>query len=405
MRLTVKKGISKIFTSADRKTFITKVFILMLALLIVQHFGLVLSIIDKIIDIIFPFLVGCGMAYIWSLFQNPIEKIIFPRSKKKFLQKLRRPLSIIVSLLVLLGIIVLILYLVLPQIYNSIVVIAESAPLLAENLRTWFLDVTSGLNWAEGIRENVRNLSIDWEELAKTIGDALQNSAGGILGSALNIIENTVGFFVAAFTAIVFAIYLLFLKEKLIHQSKRVGKAYLPEKHWQRVRYVLSVLNETFSKFFKGQVLDAFVVGALLFIAMLIFRMPYALTISVVVMVTALIPMIGAFIGGAVGFLMIAVTDFRQAVIFLIILIVIQQLEGDLIYPKIVGDSVGLPGIWVFSAVIVGGAIAGPLGMIIAVPLLASIYKIFRKNVNKRLSEKELGEDVESVENPPYVNK
>jgi len=401
----VKKGISKIFTSADRKTFITKVFILMLALLIVQHFGLVLSIIDKIIDIIFPFLVGCGMAYIWSLFQNPIEKIIFPRSKKKFLQKLRRPLSIIVSLLVLLGIIVLILYLVLPQIYNSIVVIAESAPLLAENLRTWFLDVTSGLNWAEGIRENVRNLSIDWEELAKTIGDALQNSAGGILGSALNIIENTVGFFVAAFTAIVFAIYLLFLKEKLIHQSKRVGKAYLPEKHWQRVGYVLSVLNETFSKFFKGQVLDAFVVGALLFIAMLIFRMPYALTISVVVMVTALIPMIGAFIGGAVGFLMIAVTDFRQAVIFLIILIVIQQLEGDLIYPKIVGDSVGLPGIWVFSAVIVGGAIAGPLGMIIAVPLLASIYKIFRKNVNKRLSEKELGEDVESVENPPYVNK
>ncbi|MFA6691217.1 MAG: AI-2E family transporter [Saccharofermentanales bacterium] len=401
----MKKGISKIFTSADRKTFITKVFILMLALLIVQHFGLVLSIIDKIIDIIFPFLVGCGMAYIWSLFQNPIEKIIFPRSKKKFLQKLRRPLSIIFSLLVLLGIVVLILYLVLPQIYNSIVVIAESAPLLAENLRTWFLDVTSGLNWAEGIRENVRNLSIDWEELAKTIGDALQNSAGGILGSALNIIENTVGFFVAAFTAIVFAIYLLFLKEKLIHQSKRVGKAYLPEKHWQRVGYVLSVLNETFSKFFKGQVLDAFVVGALLFIAMLIFRMPYALTISVVVMVTALIPMIGAFIGGAVGFLMIAVTDFRQAVIFLIILIVIQQLEGDLIYPKIVGDSVGLPGIWVFSAVIVGGAIAGPLGMIIAVPLLASIYKIFRKNVNKRLSEKELGEDVESVENPPYVNK
>ena len=401
----MKKGISKIFTSADRKTFITKVFILMLALLIVQHFDLVLSIIDKIIDIIFPFLVGCGMAYIWSLFQNPIEKIIFPRSKKKFLQKLRRPLSIIVSLLVLLGIIVLILYLVLPQIYNSIVVIAESAPLLAENLRTWFLDVTSGLNWAEGIRENVRNLSIDWEELAKTIGDALQNSAGGILGSALNIIENTVGFFVAAFTAIVFAIYLLFLKEKLIHQSKRVGKAYLPEKHWQRVGYVLSVLNETFSKFFKGQVLDAFVVGALLFIAMLIFRMPYAVTISVVVMVTALIPMIGAFIGGAVGLLMIAVTDFRQAVIFLIILIVIQQLEGDLIYPKIVGDSVGLPGIWVFSAVIVGGAIAGPLGMIIAVPLLASIYKIFRKNVNKRLSEKELGEDVESVENPPYVNK
>lgn len=401
----MKKGISKIFTSADRKTFITKVFILMLALLIVQHFDLVLSIIDKIIDIIFPFLVGCGMAYIWSLFQNPIEKIIFPRSKKKFLQKLRRPLSIIVSLLVLLGIIVLILYLVLPQIYNSIVVIAESAPLLAENLRTWFLDVTSGLNWAEGIRENVRNLSIDWEELAKTIGDALQNSAGGILGSALNIIENTVGFFVAAFTAIVFAIYLLFLKEKLIHQSKRVGKAYLPEKHWQRVGYVLSVLNETFSKFFKGQVLDAFVVGALLFIAMLIFRMPYALTISVVVMVTALIPMIGAFIGGAVGFLMIAVTDFRQAVIFLIILIVIQQLEGDLIYPKIVGDSVGLPGIWVFSAVIVGGAIAGPLGMIIAVPLLASIYKIFRKNVNKRLSEKQLSEDAESVENPPYVSK
>ena len=157
--------------------------------------------------------------------------------------------------------------------------------------------------------------------------------------------------------------------------------------HRRKLHYVARIFDDTFSKFFEGQLLDAFIVGVLLFIALLIFGMPYALTISVVVMVTALIPMVGAFIGGGVGFLMIAVEDFRQALIFLVILVVVQQLEGDLIYPKIVGDSVGLPGIWVFSAVIIGGAIAGPLGMLIGVPFVAAMYKILRNDVRARLDE------------------
>lgn len=370
-----------------RISFIIKIAIIMAAALVVMHFGRLLGVVRWAFNIIMPFLVGLGIAYIWNLIMEPIERRLFSNRDSKIIQKIKRPLSVVISLVIILGILALVLYLIIPQLYNSINVIAKALPVLADDLREWFLNVTAGLEWTEGLRENIEDLNIDWSQFTNRAAEFLRSSVGGVLGKTMNLLSGVVGFFVAAFTAILFAVYILFGKEKLAGQMDCLSLAYMKPDHRRKLRYVSRVFDDTFSKFFEGQLLDAFIVGALLFIALLIFRMPYALTISVVVMVTALIPMVGSFIGGGVGFLMIAVEDFRQALIFLVILVVVQQLEGDLIYPKIVGDSVGLPGIWVFSAVIVGGAIAGPLGMLIGVPFVAAMYKILRNDVRARLDE------------------
>lgn len=375
-----------------RLSFIMKILILMMAALMVIHFEKILGILRRSSNIIMPFIVGLSMAYITNLIMAPIEGLIFSKSQNKIINKLSRPLSIVITLLIVLGIIALVLYLIIPQLYHSVNVIGKALPVLAENLQTWFLEVTKDMEWTEGLRENIENMNINWSQFASRAAEFLRSGLGGVLGKTVDILSNVAGFFIMAFTAIIFSIYVLASKEKLATQVDRVSLAYMKPHHRGKLDYVLAILDDTFSKFFKGQLLDAFIVGAMLSVAMLIFRMPYAITISVVVMVTALIPMVGSFIGGGVGFLMIAVQDFKQALVFIVILVVVQQLEGDLIYPKIVGDSVGLPGIWVFSAVIVGGAMAGPLGMIIGVPLVAAVYRILRNDVARRLPAKPLVE-------------
>jgi len=339
--------------------------------------------------VLFPFIVGIGLAYVWNLLLKPIEKHFLPKSKNKIINRIRRPASIFISFIIILAIVTLTLYLIIPQILESIRVIAEGIPILAENLRNWFLRVTEGINWAEEYRKAVEQLDINWADLASKGAEFLHSSLGGILGSTFNIISGLVGLLITGITALIFNFYALSEKDKLSNQIDKLGRAYLKDSTYEKTKYVLKVADESYSSYFKGQLLDAFIIGFILFVVLLIFRMPYALTIGVVVMVTSLIPLIGAFLGGLIGFLMIAAVNLNQALIFIILLIISQQLEGDFIYPKIVGDSIGLPGMWVFVAVVLGGALAGPIGMILFVPLAATLYKLLRNAVNKRLENKE----------------
>lgn len=371
--------------NSNLKNFAIKVIIFAIAALIVIHFGKVLGFFNKVLSILFPFTIGLVIAYIWNMLLNPFEKILFPNSKNKILNHIRRPLSILLSLLVIIGIVALVLYLVIPQIYESIMIVGQGLPPLANSVKEWFLDITQDLTWTEDLREKVMNIEVDWQNIISRAGSLLQIGIGGFIGSTYIAINSLVGFLFSGFTIIIFTIYLLSSKEKIAGHVNKLSKAYLSDRKISKFNYFMNIIDDTFSSFIKGQLLDALIIGILLFIVLTIFRMPFALTISVVVMVTALIPMLGAFIGGGVGFLMISVVDFNQALLFLVLLVGVQQLEGDLIYPKIVGDSIGLPGIWVFAAVIAGGSIAGPLGMLIAVPLIASVYKILRNDVNRRL--------------------
>lgn len=382
----MKDNLSTRIEKNSRKNFTVRVIIVAIAFLVVLHFPKVLSFIGAAFKVALPFLFGLGIAYIWNLLLRPMEKVFFPNSKKPIVNKLRRPVCVFLSLIVIIAIIALIFYLVLPQIYKSIMVIGEGIPQLAERFQSWFLKVTEGFDWATQIRTRVENMDINWGEYASKAWNLVRTGIGGVIGSTFSILNNILGVLVSAFTALIFTIYTLFEKEKLKTQMQRVSEAYIGEKHRHQLVYFLDLLDDTYSSFFKGQLLDAFIIGVLLFVVLLIFSMPYALTISIVVMVTALIPMLGAFIGGAVGFLMIAAVNLQQAWIFIILLVVVQQLEGDLIYPRIVGNSIGLPGMWVFAAVIAGGAIAGPLGMILCVPLAATIYKVIKQDVTQRIA-------------------
>lgn len=378
----------------QKKSFLWKIAIILLAVLFVYYIEYVRLFLLTAWTIISPFLLGFGIAYIWTLLLNPVERLLFSDKRNKVYQKLRRPVSLIVSLLIFLGIIALVLYLIIPQVYESIRIIADGFPHLTKEFQQWFLVQTEGLEWTKDLRTKVQEIEINWPSVFENAWAYFETSIGGILGSTVSAIKSVIGVFVAGFTAIIFSVYLVLKKEKLLAQVARFSKAYLPKHLVKNLRYVFSVLHENFSAFFKGQVIDAFAVGLMLFIAMLIFRFPYALTISVVVMVTALIPMVGSFIGGALGFLMISAVDFRQGMFFIILLIVVQQLEGDVVYPKIVGDAIGLPGMWVFISVIVGGAIAGPLGMVLSVPTVASAYKILRRDMHTRLSNMVSDEEI-----------
>lgn len=372
----------------NRREFTIRIGIILLAVIIAVYFKNFLNILSWAWGIIFPFLIGMGIAYIWNLIMSKIEEWLFSRAKSKWAQKLKRPVSLILSLLIILLVIGLILYLIIPQLYESIILIGESIPKLLNEIYDKLMNLDSDFPFAETIRERIQDISTNWEDYSSDIINFGKENFGGFLGSTVGFLNSLLGIFVAGFTALIFGIYLLTGKEKIGEDVNKVMMVYIPDEKRGRVRYLINVLHDKFSSFFKGISIDALAIGIVLYILMLITGLPYAITISVVVAATALIPMVGAFIGGAIGFIMIAAQSFSQAGIFLIVLVVAQQLENDLIYPKLVGDSIGLPGIWTFAAIIIGGGIAGPIGMILFIPILATLYKVLFDDVDKKIAEK-----------------
>jgi len=397
----------KILKKHNLKIFAIKALILSLFVLGIIHFPSVAKTIGLVLGLIMPYLVGFALVYIWSLIINPMERYISRKLGNSKIQKYKRPITVLLSLLLFFILLAFILYLVIPQLVESFKVLTENLPKVAEDLKQFILDFTKDKPWAITIRDKIMNFEIDWESMLKNYSKALGNGITGVLGSTFNFLGSVTGFVVAAFQTIMFALYLITKKEKIGEQTNRIMKAYVSKEKRNKIYYVLNIMDDTFASFFKGQILDAFIIGLLLFITLTIFGMPYALAIGVVVMVTALIPIVGALIGGAVGFVMIASVDFNQALLFLLLLIIVQQLEGDLIYPKIVGDSIGLPAIWVFVAVMVGGALFGPLGMIIAVPLFATAYKLLRNDVNSKVPKNErknLPDDYKKMDDKKYIS-
>lgn len=374
----------------NRKEFAVRIGIILIAVIIAVYLKNFLNVLEWAWGIIFPFLVGMGIAYIWNLIMSKIEDLLFSKAKSKWALKLKRPVSLILSLLIILLVIGLILYLVIPQLYESIVLIGESIPKLLNDIYDKLMNLDPDFPFAEEIREKIQDNSTNWQDYSTDIINFARENFGGFLGSTMGFLNSIVGLFVAGFTAIIFGIYLLTGKEKLGEDANKIMMVYIPDEKRGRVRYLINVLNDKFSSFFKGIIIDALAIGIVLYILMLITGLPYAITTSVVVAVTALIPMVGAFIGGAVGFIMIAAQSFSQAGIFLIVLVIAQQLENDLIYPKLVGDSIGLPGIWTFAAIIIGGGIAGPIGMILFIPIVAALYKVLFDDVDKKIAEKRI---------------
>lgn len=323
-----------------------------------------------------PIFLGCVIAFILNIVVSLWEKIFFPNTKSKYLQKSRRGICILLSFLSVILILYLVYMLVVPQLSKSIAVISNKFPDLYESIRDEAIKHSSSL---PTIREKL--LSSD-----KTGQEAIQKLIGTLsiwTSNIFNIIGSVFGVMADFVMSTIIAIYLVAGKETLGRQFKKLFKRFLPEGFTKKMYYVLDIANSTFASFFTGQFIEAIILGSLCTVGLFIFRFPYAPMIGSVVGFTALIPLIGAYIGGAFGFFMILTHSPIQAILFIVFLVILQQIEGNLIYPRVVGGSVGLPGVWVIITIIIGGGLAGIAGVFFSVPVTATIYKILKAAVNK----------------------
>lgn len=346
--------------------------------LVIHYWHLVANISLIALGAAVPLFLGFVVAYTLNIPMSFFEKhLSFAKCPK-----LKRPVCMLLALAIIILVFALVLGTILPELVACVQLLLDRLPAAIARILIWVEDV---LQWDVPQELVTANLAtIDWENLISTAANWLMNGIGGTMNSIISAVSTTFSALVTSVLCLVFAIYLLAGKERLAHQLNTLIHTYFGGKISHRVNYVLSTADNTFHHFVVGQCMEAVILGGLCILGMWIFRFPYATMIGTLVGFTALIPVAGAYIGAAVGALMIMTVSPGQAVLFLIFLVVLQQLEGDLIYPKVVGSSIGLPGLWVMVAVTVGGGIMGILGMLIGVPLAATLYQLVRNDVMKR---------------------
>ena len=295
--------------------------------------------------------------------------------------KVKRPISLLISIAIVLGFIVFLLLLIIPNLQNTIELFADSIPTYSRNLQ----NLLNGWGINADVISEIREVL---DSLGTSLSEYIKNNSNQVIDVTLGIASNVVTGFVNITIGFVFAIYFLAQKEKIASQFSKVMDAYLPNKKISKIKEIATLSNKVFSHFVSGQCIEAIIIGILCFLGMVLLRLPYASTISVLVGFTALIPVFGAFIGTIFGAFLIFMISPLQAIIFVMFIIILQQLEGNLIYPKVVGKSVGLPGIWVLVAVTVGASINGVLGMLLSVPICSIIYSILATNVRIKIEDK-----------------
>lgn len=367
------------------KTLLFLAFSCILFYLGIRNLGAVLGVLGRVIDIVFPFILGAAIAFIINVPMSRIEFWLFHKTEK--VRKGRRLISFAVTLLLVAGIIVIAMYIIVPQIGETLMAIGAQLPVAFRAAQEWVMEHTKYFSYAEEI---FQQLSVDWGQIIQKLSVVIQNAASSVLNSGLGVVNNIINAVVSFFIGFVFSVYLLMSKEKLAGQGKQILYALFSERNADRILYVLSLTARTFSKFISGQCLEACILGFMFFVAMTVFKMPYTMLIAVLIAFTALIPMVGAFIGCAVGVLLILMVSPLKALIFLIMFLLLQQIEGNLVYPKVVGNSVGLPSVWVLVAITVGGSLMGIAGMILFIPVSSVIYALLRLFVKNRLSEKQI---------------
>ena len=350
-------------------------------ILAVINWSYLVQAVSMIWSVIFPLILGGMIAFVLNLLMTWLEKYLYPNAKNKYLKASRRPVAIILAILVVCLVIAATVVIVLPQLASAIMTLIEVAPETVENLTNWFNNQDALVPL---VNDLANKANIDWGSIFSNMARGINNIASGLATTSVSVLTTSIGAVTNIFLGILFAIYILFSKEKLAKQVERLLTVYVRDDIHQLIENVARVANETFSKFISGMVIEAIILGTLVTVGLFILQVPYAAMLGVLQGVMALIPIIGAFLSGAVGVLILLALNPTYALIYLIFVLFVQQLEGDLIYPRVVGDSIGLPSMWVLFAVTVGGGLMGIPGMLIGVPVLASIYKIIRIDVRYR---------------------
>ena len=343
------------------------------------NYRTVLDLAGTIFGILFPFVLGGGIAFVLNVPMRSVERIL-PVKKH---EKLKRPISLVLTLALVSGVLFLVGFLVIPELVRTIASVSESVPVFWENAQAeaeaFFVNYPYIVGYIE-------EMDVNWKQLIGEIMAFLGNGAGTVLSSTVSAAMSVINGLTTFFIGFVFAIYILLQKETLGRQVRKVLRAFLPERTGAVILEIAALTERTFSNFLTGQCLEAVILGLMFFATLTVMRYPYAVLIGVLIAFTALIPIFGAFIGCFVGAFLILMVNPMQALVFVIVFLILQQIEGNLIYPHVVGNSVGLPSIWVLAAVTIGGSVMGITGMLIFIPLCSVFYSLLRDAANARLA-------------------
>lgn len=345
----------------------------------------VLGLLAAAVNMAAPFILGAAIAFVLNVPMRRIESSLSHVLKKG--SRLLRPVSMALSILLVAGVLFLVMFVVAPQLVRTLLGLQSSIPVFFGEVRQWLEQL-----FAENpqILTNMEQIQIDWQQLFNDSLKFLKNGAGSMLDTTFSAAISIVNGMSTFLIGFIFSIYILLQKENLIRQIKKLLAAFLPERTVEGIVRIAALTSRTFSNFFTGQCMEAVILGSMFFIVLVVLRLPYALLIGVLIAFTALIPVFGAFIGWAVGAFLMLIISPMDALLFSVVFFTLQQIEGNMIYPHVVGNSVGLPSIWVLVAVTLGGSMMGVVGMLIFIPLCSVLYTLLRDTVDERLKRRKL---------------
>ena len=359
-------------------------------------FEVVIDVLKTIWEIIFPFVLGGAIAFVINVPMSFLEKKIFGKTKdgNKVGEKLARPISLLLTIILAVSVIILVMFGVIPQLTRTIASLMMSIATFIPQMQDWIREFSHN---NQDIMKLVNQVQFNPDQAIKWGISILGSGAGNMMNTTMSAVGSIVSGFATFFIAFSFACYILFQKEKLHVQIRKVFFAFIPKQKAEAFLKICSLTYQTFANFLTGQCVEAVILGSMFVVTLSILKMPYALLIGTLIAFTALIPIFGAFIGCAVGCFLIFMVSPKQAILFIIVFLILQQIEGNLIYPHVVGGSVGLPSIWVLAAVTIGGNLMGIVGMLIFIPLVSVLYTIFREFVYLRLKEKNIKQVTKTV--------
>ncbi|MGP6139297.1 AI-2E family transporter [Jeotgalibaca sp. A127] len=358
--------------------------VIFIFLMVYNYSETIINWVRMMISVVEPLIFGGLIAYLLNIIVVRLERTVLRRLQARSTY-LARALSVVSAIFIIGLVIYLIIKLIVPQVSTIITGLIRGLPLLVTQIQTFIEDSSLA---SEVFNYFGENLIADFNDYSQRILNFATNSVSQFLTSFVQVIGGATSGLFSLVIAFSFALYVLFGKERLLHQVSTLGQAFLSSTTYRRIAVLMTITNQTFSSFFVGQTIEAVILGSLCTIGMLLLRFPFALTIGTFIGFTALIPLFGALIGAAVGFLLIASQSITQALLFIIFIIVLQQLETNLIYPRVVGTSIGIPGIWVLVAITIGGGLGGIAGMLLGVPTFATVYQVVGILTHKRLQMK-----------------
>lgn len=367
-------------------------------LIALWNYSLILDVLGQGVGIVYPFLLGGAIAFVINVPMSFFEEKLFQNQmmkNKKVAQRLARPVSLIITLIVVVSVIGLVVFGVLPKLGDTFISIGKGIQSFMPKAQSWAEEIFHN---NKEIKEWLDSLTLDWDKIINEVVKFFTSGASSVLGSTFVVARRIASGITTFVIAFVFACYILLQKEKLNIQIRKVMYAYMKEDLVKKVLDVCSLSYRTFSNFLTGQCLEAVILGTMFVICMGILQMPYAMLIGVLIAFTALIPIFGAFIGCVVGAFLILTVAPMKALVFVIMFLILQQIEGNLIYPRVVGSSVGLPSIWVLAAVSIGASLMGIVGMLVFIPIVSVLYALLRGDVYEHLEKKEIAVDRESGE-------